>query len=106
MAYLPPSSMFEPVMADGCVHVFGRNILWVTGVRRIDLEAARVAARARAIPRVEWWIGPSAPPGAAEQLAAAGLVPDEVPMLTGMTCTVEPPAVAGVEIRTAGPAEA
>ena len=106
MAYLPVSTMFEPVEADGCVHVFGRDILWVTRVRRLDLEAARAAARARAVPRVEWWLGPSAPAGAAEELLAAGLVPDEVPTLTGMTCTAGPPAVPGIEVRPASTAEA
>jgi GNAT superfamily N-acetyltransferase len=99
MAYLPPSSMFEPVPAEGCVHVFGRNILWVVRVRTIDLEAARAAARARRIRRVEWWLGPASPP------APEGLVPDETPLLTGMTCSGPPPKVPGVEVRHAGVAE-
>lgn len=106
MAYLPRSTMFEPVAADGCVHVFGRNVLWVTKVRTLDLEAARAAAHERGVPRVEWWVGPSAPDGTVGALAAAGLVPDEVPTLTGMTCTAEPPAVDGVEVRPSDTAEA
>ena len=106
MAYLPPSPMFEPVPGEGCVYVFGREILWVTRVRRIDLEAARAAARTRNVPRIEWWLGPSSPPGAAEELLAAGLVPDDPVALTGMTCSTPPPPVPGVEVRAASAAEA
>ena len=106
MAYLPRSTMFEPVPADGCVHVFGRNVLWVTKIRKLDVAAAREAAHARGVPRIEWWVGPSAPAGTVDALVAAGLVPDEVPMLTGMTCTSAPPAVDGIEVRPADTAEA
>jgi GNAT superfamily N-acetyltransferase len=77
----------------------------VIGVRRIDLEAARAAARSRDIPRIEWWLGPSSPSGAVDQLVAAGLVPDEVPVLTGMTCTATPPAAPNVEVRPSDPVE-
>jgi GNAT superfamily N-acetyltransferase len=101
LAYLTPSPMFEPVAANGCVYVFGRKILWVTRIRRLDLDAARAVARARSVPRVEWWLGPSSPPGAADELLAAGLVPDETPILIGMTCTTPPPEVPGVEVRPA-----
>ena len=49
---------------------------------------------------VEWWLGWSAtPPDAREQLLELGLVPDDVPTLTGMTSSVAPPEVAGVEVR-------
>jgi GNAT superfamily N-acetyltransferase len=106
LAYVHSSPMFEPVRATGCVHVFGRDILWVIRIRHVDLEAARAAARARDASRLEWWVGPSSPPGAVEELVAAGLVPDEVPVLTGMTCTARPPAVDGVDVRPAGAAEA
>ena len=99
LAYLPTSPMFEPVEADGCVHVFGRHILWVVRVRHIDLEAVRAAARARNVPRIEWWLGPSSPPAPKE------LAPDETPLLTGMTCSAPPPEVPGVEVRRAGVAE-
>lgn len=105
MAYVRPSPMFEPVPARGCVHVFGRGILWVTRVRRIELEAARTAARARAVPRIEWWLGPSSPPGGAAELLGAGLVPDETPALTGMTCSTPPPTAPGVVVRPARLAE-
>jgi GNAT superfamily N-acetyltransferase len=97
--------MFEPVPADGCLHVFGEDVLWVIRVRRVDLEAARSAARARGVRRVEWWLGPSSPPGAADELVAAGLVPDEPPILTGMTCAAAPRATS-VEVRPASAAEA
>ena len=106
MAYLPPSPMFEPVTGEGCVYVFGREIMWVVGIRRIDLEAARAAARTRDVPRIEWWVGPSSPRGAEEELVGAGLVPDEIPILTGMTCSTPPPPVPGVEVRAASAAEA
>ena len=105
MAYLPSSPMFDPVPAADCVHVFGRNILWVTRVRGVDLEAARAAARERNVPRVEWWLGPSSPPEAAAELTAAGLVPDEIPTLTGMTCSSTPPAVPEIGVRRAGTVE-
>jgi GNAT superfamily N-acetyltransferase len=106
MAYMPRSTMFEPVEADGCVHVFGREILWVVRVREhLDLAGARAAARARDLPRIEWWLGPSAPGGAADEVAAAGLVPDEVPTLTGMTCVEEPPGAPGIAVRPSDPAE-
>jgi len=105
LAYLARSPMFDPVPADGCVHVFGREILWVTRVRRVDVEAARAAARARDVPRIEWWLGPSSPAGADEELGAAGLVPDEPPTLTGMSCREAPPAAPGVGVRPADTAE-
>jgi GNAT superfamily N-acetyltransferase len=105
MAHLPRSSMFDPVPADGCTHVFGRDILWVTRVRHVDLHAARTAALAHAVPRVEWWLGPSSPPGAAEELLAAGLVPDDEPTLIGMTCTAPPAAVPHVHVRPSSTAE-
>ena len=99
MAYLPSSPMFELFEADGCVHVYGRSVLSVVRVRSIDLEAARAAARARALPRVEWWLGPSSPP------APAGLVPNETPRLTGMTSATAPPPVPEVAVRPATIAE-
>lgn len=105
MAYLRPSPMFEPQPAAGCIHVFGRDVLWVTRVRRVDLEGARAAARARGVPRIEWWLGPSSPSGAATELVVAGLAPGEPPTLVGMTCDTAPPIVQGVEVRRAGVAE-
>ena len=105
LAFLSPSPMFEPVPADGCVHVFGREILWVTRVRRVDLEAARAAARARGAERIEWWLGPSSPTGAADELLDRGLVPDDPPALTGMSCSAPTPVAPNVEVRPAGTAE-
>jgi GNAT superfamily N-acetyltransferase len=105
VAYLPRSTMFEPAAAEGCVHVFGRDVLIVTRIRRIDLEAARAAARQRGVSSVEWWLGPSSPPGAEAELVEAGLVPDVDPTLTGMTCATAPPEVPDVEVRPADMAE-
>ena len=45
-----------------------------------------------ALPLVEWWIGWSTPPAVADELLERGLVPDDdEPVLTGMTCSTEPP---------------
>jgi GNAT superfamily N-acetyltransferase len=105
VAYLPRSTMFEPAAAEGCVYVFGRDVLIVTRIRQIDLEAARAAARRRGVSTVEWWLGPSSPPGAAEELLAAGLVPDDPPHLTGMTSATAPPTAPGIAVRPADLAE-
>ena len=60
---------------------------------------ARSRAR-RGLREIEWWLGWSATPrDAREQLLELGLVPDDVPTLTGMTCSVAPPEVADVEVR-------
>ena len=48
---------------------------------------------------VEWWVGWSSPPGIAEELQAVGLVPDDEPVLTGMTCVSEPPDAPHVDVR-------
>jgi len=39
------------------------------------------------------------------RLLELGLVPDDVPMLTGMTCSSEPPGAPGVEVRRIGTLE-
>jgi GNAT superfamily N-acetyltransferase len=57
------------------------------------------------VPRVEWWLGPSSPPGAAEELLAAGLVPDDPQHLTGMTSATPPPTAPEIAVRPADLAE-
>jgi GNAT superfamily N-acetyltransferase len=105
MAYLLPSQTFEAVERDGYVYVAGRTSGWVVRIRRLDLEAVRAEARVGGVGRVEWWLGWSSPPDAERELVAAGLVPDEQPVLWGMTCVDEPPAVPGIEVRPATVAE-
>lgn len=90
LAYVLPSPMFEPLERDGYVFVAGRSAAWIVRVRRIDEQAVRAEARARGLERVEWWLGPNAPPGGE-------------PRYLGMTCAVPPPAVPAVEVRPATP---
>lgn len=105
MAYLLPSPTFEPLQRDGYVYVAGQVSAWIVRIRRVDVEAVRAEARAREAKRVEWWLGWSSPPDAEAELRAAGFEPDEVPVLTGMTCVVEPPTADEIEIRAATPDE-
>ena len=101
MAYLLPSPMFEPHERDGYVFVAGARTAWVVRVRRLDIPAVRAEAADRGAERVEWWLGWSSPPRAPDELLAAGLEPDEVPWLLGMTCTAEPPRANHVTVRPA-----
>jgi GNAT superfamily N-acetyltransferase len=101
LAYLLPSPMFEPHERDGYVFVAGRRTAWVVRARRVDVAAVRTEAGDRGARRVEWWLGWSSPPRAAEELLAAGLVPDDEPSLTGMTCTSEPARADHVTVRPA-----
>ena len=103
MAYLLPSTTFAPLERDGYVYVAGQLSGWVVRIRRVDIETARAEARERGAKRLEWWLGPSSPAGAEEELLAAGFVPDEVPRLTGMTCVSETPAAEHIDVRTATP---
>jgi GNAT superfamily N-acetyltransferase len=102
--YLLPRPTFETVDRGEFVYVAGMRNATVHRVRTDDVEAAlawtREESRRRGLRMAEWWLGWSVdPPDAREQLLELGLVPDEVPTLTGMTCTVAPPEVAGVEVR-------
>ena len=106
--YLLAQPDWERVDRGGYVYMAGPRLASVHRVRlaAADLAAAREEARAesrrRGHRRVEWWLGWSAtPPDARERLLAFGLVPDEVPTLTGMTCSSPPPTVEGVEVRRA-----
>ena len=90
LAYVVPSAMFEPVERDGYVFVAARTAGYAVRVRRLDEGAVHAEARERGLARVEWWLGPHAPPGGE-------------PQLVGMTCATAPPEVPAVELR---PAEA
>jgi GNAT superfamily N-acetyltransferase len=102
--YLLPRPTFETVDRGELVYVAGMRNATVHRVRSDDVVAAlawtREESRRRGLRMVEWWLGWSAtPPGARAQLLELGLVPDEVPTLTGMTSSVAPPEVAGVEVQ-------
>src|SRR6478735_5596344 len=103
--HLLPRPTFETVDRGELVYIAGLRYATVHRLRTDDVAAAlawtREESRRRGLRRkVEWWLGWSArPPDAREQLLELGLVPDEVPTLTGMTCAVAPPEVSGVEVR-------
>jgi len=102
--HLLPRPTFETIDRGDYVFVAGLRNATVHRLRTEDVDAALAWTREESLRRnlrfVEWWIGWSAsPPDARERLLALGLVPDEVPTLTGMTCSVAPPEVAGVEVR-------
>ncbi len=103
--HLLPRPGFDMLDRGGFVFEAGEHRGAVHRVRLADVEAAvdwtRAEARRRGLSSLEWWVGWSATPAdLGERLLAAGLVPDEVqPVLTGMTCDVEPPAAPAVEVR-------
>jgi GNAT superfamily N-acetyltransferase len=112
----------EELAEDTAVHLLPRPtfelvdrgdlVLEVTGDRaavhrlRLDDPAeavawARAEAKQREVRRLEWWVGWNATPsGLGERLQALGLVPDdEEAVLTGMTCSSEPPSAPRVDVR-------
>jgi GNAT superfamily N-acetyltransferase len=102
--YLLPRPTFETIDRGDLFYVAGLRNATVHRLRTRDVAAAlewtRDESKRRGLRMVEWWLGWSAdPPDAREQLLACGLVPDDVPTLTGMTCSVAPPEVVGVEVR-------
>jgi GNAT superfamily N-acetyltransferase len=102
--YLLPRPTFETIDRGELVYIAGIRNATVHRLRSDDVAAALAWTRAeshrRSLREVEWWLGWSAtPPDAREQLLELGLVPDDVPTLTGMTCSVAPAEVAGVEVR-------
>jgi GNAT superfamily N-acetyltransferase len=102
--YLLPRPTFETIDRGDLFYVAGLRNATVHRLRTAEVAAAlewtRYESKRRGLRMVEWWLGWSTdPPDAREQLLELGLVPDEVPTLTGMTCSVAPPEVAGVEVR-------
>jgi GNAT superfamily N-acetyltransferase len=98
-AYLLPRPSYETVVTDGYTFVAGPRNAWVLEIREPNVEWARDEARRRGISLVEWWVGWSAPASLADNLLGLGLVPDDEPVLTGMSCATEPPAAAHVDVR-------
>jgi GNAT superfamily N-acetyltransferase len=90
--YLPAVADAEIVVRPGFTYIATAHLATVHRIREIDIKWVRTETRRRGLDRVEWWVGWSSPPGTAERLVEAGFVPDEVPVLTGMTCSAEPPA--------------
>ncbi|HVC85820.1 MAG TPA: GNAT family N-acetyltransferase [Gaiellaceae bacterium] len=103
-AYLPPRPTFERVDRGDLVYVAGPRSAIVSRVRVADVDEAvdwaRAESRRRGLNETGWWVGWSATPAdVAERLLHLGLVPDEVPTLTGMTCETPPPAADRVDVR-------
>ncbi|HEY8724171.1 MAG TPA: GNAT family N-acetyltransferase [Gaiellaceae bacterium] len=99
-AYLLPRPFYETVVTNDYTYVAGPNNAWVLDIRAPNVEWARAESRRRGIPLVEWWIGWSVRPSLADDLLSFGLVPDDEPVLTGMTCATETPPALHVEVRT------
>lgn len=103
--YLLPRTGFDRIDRDGYFFEAGSLRASVQRIRLGDVEAevewTRSECSRRGLETVEWWVGWHAEPSdLGERLLALGLVPDDPPTLTGMTCSTEPPAgPAGVEVR-------
>jgi GNAT superfamily N-acetyltransferase len=98
-AYLLPRPSYETVVTDDYTYVAGPRNAWVLQIREPNVEWARAESRRRGLSLVEWWVGWTAPASLADHLLGAGLVPDDEPVLTGMTSAAEPPAAAHVDVR-------
>ena len=97
--YLLPRPLYETVVTDDFTYHAGPNNAWVLDIREPNVEWARAESRRRGLPLVEWWVGWSVRPSVADQLLSAGLVPDDEPVLTGMTCATAPPEAPEIEVR-------
>jgi GNAT superfamily N-acetyltransferase len=97
--YLLPRPSYETVVTDDYTYVAGPRNAWVLEIREANVDWARAESRRRGISLVEWWVGWSAPPSLADELLGLGLVPDDEPVLTGMTSATEPPAAPDIDVR-------
>ena len=97
--YLLPRPLYETVVTDDYTYHAGPNNAWVLDIREPNVEWARAESRRRGLALVEWWVGWSVRPSLADDLLNLGLVPDDEPVLTGMTCASETPAAPHVEVR-------
>jgi GNAT superfamily N-acetyltransferase len=98
-SYLLPRPSYETVVTDDYTYIAGPNNAWVLEIRESNVEWARAESRRRGLQLVDWWVGWSVRPSLAEDLLSIGLVPDDEPVLTGMTCATPPPAAPHVEVR-------
>jgi len=98
-AYLLPRPSYETVVTDDYTYIAGPNNAWVLEIREPNVQWARAESRRRGIQLVEWWVGWSVRPSLADDLLSLGLVPDDEPVLTGMTSATPPPAAPHVEVR-------
>jgi GNAT superfamily N-acetyltransferase len=103
--YLLPRPLYETVVTGDYSYHAGPNNAWVLDIREPNVEWARAESRRRGLPVVEWWVGWSARPSLGDELLSLGLVPDDEPVLIGMTCETEPPAAPQVEVRAIETAE-
>ena len=97
--YLLPRPSYETVVTDDYTYVAGPNNAWVLDIREPNVEWARAESRRRGIPLIEWWVGWSVRPSLATDLLSLGLVPDDEPVLSGMTCATAPPEAPQIEVR-------
>jgi GNAT superfamily N-acetyltransferase len=98
-AYLLPRPSYETVATDDYTYVVGPRNAWVLEIREANVEWTRDESRRRGIKLVEWWVGWSAPASLADELLSLGLVPDDEPVLTGMTSATVPPAAPDIDVR-------
>ena len=103
--HLLPQPGYEKLVTEQFTYIAGPNNAWVLEVVEPDVDWARDESRRRGLPLVEWWLGWSSPASLADELLRRGLVPDDEPVLTGMTCATEPPAARGAEVRPLETAE-
>jgi GNAT superfamily N-acetyltransferase len=103
--HLLPRDSFDRFDRDGYFFEAGPLRASVQRIRLGDVAAevewTRAECRRRVLETVEWWVGWHAEPSnLGEQLISLGLVPDDPPSLTGLTCRTEPaPGPADVEVR-------
>jgi GNAT superfamily N-acetyltransferase len=104
-AYVLPRPHYPKIVTDDYTYIAGPHDAWVLDIRSANVDWARTESRARGLSVVEWWVGWSAPPSLVDELLAQGLVPDDEPVLTGMTSDSEPPDAPHVEVRPIETAE-
>jgi GNAT superfamily N-acetyltransferase len=97
--YLLPRPFYETVTTDDYTYVAGPNNAWVLDIREPNVEWARAESRRRGIPLIEWWVGWTARSSLAAELTALGLVPDDEPVLAGMSCATATPPAPHIEVR-------